>query len=98
MADQCWAARLRCSRRWGALGGSASAVEPDVAAHVIREIGTADLHPRPRQANGTDHQSHRSFLVSKHMIDGGAYRGPAGVGSPGARCHGAALRLLAMNT
>src|SRR5690348_463603 len=97
MADQCWAARFRCSRRWGALGGSASAVEPDVAAHVIREIGKTDLHPRPRQTNGTDYQSHRSFLISKHMLDGSANRRLAGIGSPGACCHRAALRLLAMN-
>src|SRR5689334_19755952 len=97
MADQCWAARLRCSRRWGALGGSASAVEPEVAAHVIRQIGKTDLHPRPRQANGTDHQSHRSLLISKHMLDGGAYCGLAGIGSPGTRRHRTALRLLAMN-
>src|ERR1700757_3023052 len=85
------------SVKLGGIMPSGSAAEPNVAAHVIGKVCETDLHLGSYQADSTDHQCHRSLLISEHMLDCRTHRGLTGVGSPGALCHRTAARLLAMN-
>lgn len=51
-------------------GGTASFVE-DVAEHIVGEVGYADLHRRPADANRADEELHLVLLPGEDMLDGG---------------------------
>src|SRR3954468_4311788 len=46
--------------------------EPDGAAHVVNDVGEANLHRRPREPNGPNHETHRSLLMGEDVLNGGA--------------------------
>lgn len=58
------------SERSASCGGTASFVE-DVAKHVLGDIGHADLHFRPADANRADEELHFVLLPGEDMLDGG---------------------------
>ncbi len=51
-------------------GGTASFVE-DVAQHVVGDVGHADLHPCPADANRADEELHLVLLPGEDVLDGG---------------------------
>ena len=55
----------RLRRRW-------LRAEPDEAAHVVDEVGEADLHGRPGKTEGADDEAHRPLLPGEDMFDAGA--------------------------
>src|SRR4051812_39850900 len=46
--------------------------QPDGTAHVVNDVGEANLHRRPREANGPNHETHRSLLMGEDVLNGGA--------------------------
>jgi hypothetical protein len=74
-----------------------SAIEPDEPAHVVGEVGQADLHFRPPQTDRANDEAHRPFLVSEHMLDRGADFRLERIGAAGALGHRLALGLVAVN-
>lgn len=98
MAMRCgerWITARRAQRsmgRWMSaqqLFGNGSVTEADVATHVIREVGKAEFHLCSCQADGADHEPHRSLLISEHMLDRGTH---GGLRALARRVHGAIAR------
>jgi hypothetical protein len=71
--------------------------EPEIATHIVCQVGEADLHPCPGDADRADDQPHVALLVSEHVLDCRAHCGFPGIGSSHARRHRTASRLLAVN-
>ena len=51
--------------------GGASALVENVSEHVVGDVGHADLHLRPADANGADEELHLVLLPGEDMLDGG---------------------------
>ncbi len=47
--------------------------QPGEAADVVGQIGEADFHPRPCDADCSDEEAHRALLAREHMLDGAAH-------------------------
>ena len=54
------------------LCGRSSGAEPSQAGEVVGEIGHADLHLRPIDADGAHKEGHAVLLRGKNMLDAGA--------------------------
>src|SRR3954465_8390820 len=46
--------------------------QPGGTAHVVNDVGEANLHRRPREPNGPNHETHRSLLMGEDVLNGGA--------------------------
>ena len=46
--------------------------QPDISKHVVGDIGHADLHLCPADANGADEELHLVLLSGEDVLDGGA--------------------------
>src|SRR6516164_1583985 len=73
------------------------AVEEDEPPHIVDEVGHADLHRRPGDADGTDEEVHLVLLHGEDMLDARADLGLERVGLSRRLWRGAARRLLAMD-
>jgi hypothetical protein len=85
---------------WRSLPGSGKrrlALQPEQAAHVVDEVGEADLGYRPRQAEGAHEQAHPVLLLGKDVLDMSPDDGLRRVRLGRADRHRATLWLLAMN-
>ncbi len=71
--------------------------QPDPAAHGADEVGAADLHPGPREADGAHDQTHRPLLPGEDMLDPGAHLGLRRIGAGGPLRQRLALRLAPVN-
>lgn len=69
----------------------------DEAAHVVGEIGEADLYSRPSYADGLDEESYQPLFMREHMFDRAAHFRLLHIGDARALGHRLALRLLAVN-
>ena len=58
------------SGRHASCGGASPFVE-DIAEHVVGDVGHADLHRRPVDANRPNEELHLVLLPGEHMLDGG---------------------------
>ena len=64
---------------------------------IVDEIGEADLHFSPLDADRAHEQAHAGFLVGKDMLNTGSDNGFTGIGSAGPARHIAMGRLLVMD-
>src|SRR3954467_2848736 len=71
--------------------------QPGGTAHVVNDVGEANLHRRPREPNGPNHETHRSLLMGQDVLNGGAYLWLGPVRAGDVQRHGPAGRLLAMD-
>ncbi len=62
----------------GAVGlcGRSSGAEPGQAGEVVGQVGHADFHLGPRQADGAHEQRHAVLLGGENMLDARADPGP----------------------
>ena len=68
--------------------------EPHEAAHIVGEIGKPDPRRGPGNADRTDNQVHRSFLLGEDILDGRANLRLTPVGNARTQWHRLALRLF----
>lgn len=71
--------------------------QPDIAKHIVGDIGHADLHLGPADPNGADEELHLVLLPGEDMLDGGAHFRAAAIGPRHRFRHGFALRLPLMD-
>src|SRR5205807_8220049 len=84
-----YCSRLASARR-------APPLEPHETAHVVGEIGEANLHPRTGEADRPDNEAHQS-LMREDMFDRRADLRFSRIGDSYAFRQRPALRLLAMD-
>src|SRR5918994_6704991 len=96
--------RYCCDAAWrawrsarAASGARRLALQPEQAAHVVDEVGEADLGRRPRKADGAHEQTHPVLLLGEDVLDMSPYGGLRRVRLGRAARHRAPLWLLAMD-